>query len=65
MSRRFANESEAGKMISEELTSEGQLKILGQFLGGKSVATLKKRYGEVTRYCRFVNENFFLTCFSN
>ena len=59
----FANESEAGKMISEELTSEGQLKILGQFLGGKSVATLKKRYGEVARYCRFVNENFFSPAF--
>ena len=59
----FANESEAGKMISDELTSEGQLKILGQFLGGKSVGTLRKRYGEVTRYCRFVSENFFSPAF--
>ena len=59
----FAGESEAGKMISDELTSEGQLRVLKQFLGGKSVATLKKRFGEVTRYCRFVSENFFSPAF--
>ena len=59
----FANESEAGRMINDELTTDGQFKILRQFLGGKSVATLKKRFGEVTRYCRFVSGNFFSPAF--
>ncbi len=36
-----------------------RVSYVGQCLGGRSLNTLKKRYGQICRYVRFVNKEFF------
>ena len=56
--------SSAGRMLAEFTHAFGDdwgkcCKVVAQYLGGKSVATLKKRYGQVSRYIAYVEAELF------
>ena len=56
--------SSSGRMLAEFKHAFGDdwgkcCKVVAQYLGGKSVATLKKRYGQVSRYIAYVETELF------
>ena len=56
--------SSTGRMLSDFANAFGDdwdkcCKVVAQCLGGKSVATLKKRYGQVSRYISYVDAELF------